>query len=57
VIGYGPDGVFKSKDGEFNGVSIQDVIDVLYDECKIVVDLDTGLFRAKEKVGEVNGVN
>ena len=57
VIGYGPNGVFKSKDGEFNGVSIQDVIDVLYDECKIVVDLDTGLFRAKERVGEINGLN
>lgn len=49
VIGYGPDGVFKSKDGEFNGVSIQDVIDALDEECKIMVDLDTGLFRAKPK--------
>ena len=46
---YGPDGKFTAEEGKFQGLSVQDVIDQLDEECKIMVDLDSGLFRAKPK--------
>ena len=70
VIAFGPDGKFTAEEGKFQGLAVQDVIDVMDEECKIWVDFDKGYFRAKEpkrsrkkdigseefvRVGEVNG--
>ena len=48
VIAFGPDGRFTAPDGEFQGLAVQDVIDQLDEECRILVDFDNGYFRARE---------
>lgn len=48
VIAFGPDGKFTAEDGKFQGLAVQDVVDVLDEECRILIDFDNGYFRAKE---------
>ena len=40
-IAVGPDGTNPSKEG-FQGLSLQDIVDTLADECQIYIDLKTG---------------
>ena len=46
-IAIGPDGTRACEREGFQGVSIQDIIDGLADECGIYVDKKTGVFEVK----------
>lgn len=41
MLGPGPDGQQKPKDGEFSGISLKDIADQLEEECSVYINTDT----------------
>ena len=45
MLGPGPDGQQKPKDGEFSGISLKDIADQLAEECGVYIDTDTWMME------------
>ena len=45
MLGPGPDGQQKPKEGEFAGISLQDIADQLAEECGVYIDTDTWMME------------
>ena len=45
MLGLGPDGQQKPKEGEFSGISLKDIADALADECGVYVNTDTWMME------------
>ena len=41
MLGPGPDGQQKAKEGEFEGISLKDIADSLAEECGVFIDTET----------------
>lgn len=60
VLGPGPDGQQKPKEGEFNGISLDDIAQSLKEECGIFIDTKTWMMEIDgieivRKEGAVDG--
>ena len=45
VLGPGPDGNLKTKEGEFDGISMKDIADQLAEECGVHIDTEKWLMQ------------
>ena len=45
MLGPGPDGQQKPKDGEFSGISLKDIADQLAEECGVYINTDTWMME------------
>lgn len=45
MLGPGPDGQQKPKEGEFSGISLKDIADALADECGVYINTDTWMME------------
>lgn len=46
MLGPGPDGQQKPKEGEFAGISLQDIADQLAEECGVYINPETWVIEA-----------
>lgn len=45
MLGPGPDGQQKPKEGEFSGISLRDIADALAEECGVYINTDTWMME------------